>query len=206
VTATIAAPAAGAGAHAAPVARRRSRLLAGDPVWARAALLVLLAGTAVLYLWDLSASGWANDFYAAATQAGAQSWKAWFFGALDPGSVITVDKPPAALWLSGLSARIFGMSSWSLLVPQALSGVAMVGLLYGAVRRRSGPVAGLLAGAALALTPAAALMFRFDNPDALLTLLLIAGAYCTVRRPRPAARAGCCSPGPRSGSASSPRY
>jgi 4-amino-4-deoxy-L-arabinose transferase-like glycosyltransferase len=180
VTATLSAP-PGAPAPAAPVARRRSRLLGGDPVWARAALLALLVGTGVLYLWNLSASGWANEFYAAATQAGSQSWKAWFFGALDPGSVITVDKPPAALWLSGLSARIFGMSSWSLLVPQALCGIAAVGLLHGAVRRWSGPAAGLVAGAGLALTPAAALMFRFDNPDALLTLLLVAGGYCMVR-------------------------
>ena len=80
-----------------------------------------------------------------------------------------------------LSARIFGFGSWSLLVPQALMGVASVALLHAAVRRWAGPVAGLLAGAALALTPAAVLMFRFDNPDALLVLLLVAGAYATVR-------------------------
>jgi 4-amino-4-deoxy-L-arabinose transferase-like glycosyltransferase len=79
------------------------------------------------------------------------------------------------------SARIFGFNSWSLLVPQALMGVASVALLHAAVRRWAGPVAGLLAGAALALTPAAVLMFRFDNPDALLVLLLVAGAYATVR-------------------------
>jgi 4-amino-4-deoxy-L-arabinose transferase-like glycosyltransferase len=152
-----------------------------DPSWARPALLALLAATALLYCWDLAASGMANTFYAAAVQAGSQSWKAWFFGALDPASFITVDKPPAALWVMGLSARLFGFDSWSLLLPQALAGVAAVGLLYGAVRRWSGPAAGLVAGAALALTPAAALMFRFNNPDALLTLLLVAGAYCTVR-------------------------
>jgi 4-amino-4-deoxy-L-arabinose transferase-like glycosyltransferase len=152
-----------------------------QPRWAVPALLALLLATGVLYLWDLGASGWANDFYASATWAGAHSWTAWFSGALDPGAVITVDKPPAALWLSGLSARVFGFSSWSLLVPQALCGVAAVGLLHAAVRRWSGPAAGLVAGAALALTPAAALMFRFDNPDALLTLLLVAGGYCVVR-------------------------
>jgi len=135
----------------------------------------------VLYLWDLSASGYANDFYAAAVQAGTQSWKAWLFGSLDPGNAITVDKPPAALWVMTLSARIFGFNSWSLLVPQALMGVGSVALLHAAVRRWAGPVAGLLAGAALALTPAAVLMFRFDNPDALLVLLLVAGAYGTVR-------------------------
>ena len=135
----------------------------------------------MLYLWNLSASGYANDFYAAAVQAGTQSWKAWLFGSLDSGNAITVDKPPASLWVMTLSARIFGFNSWSLLVPQALMGVGSVALLHAAVRRWAGPVAGLLAGAALALTPAAVLMFRFDNPDALLVLLLVAGAYATVR-------------------------
>ncbi|MCW2527394.1 MAG: hypothetical protein JWM76_2254 [Pseudonocardiales bacterium] len=152
-----------------------------DPSWARPALFGLLAATALLYIWNLSASGYANSFYAAATQAGSHSWKAWFFGSLDSGNSITVDKPPAALWVDGLSARIFGFNSWSLLVPQALEGVAAVGLLYGAVRRVSGHTAGLLAGAALALTPAAVLIFRFDNPDALLTLLLVAAAYAVTR-------------------------
>jgi len=173
---------------AAPAApRRRSfagRVLRGapeDPTWARPALLGLLAVTAVLYLWNLSASGYANSFYAAAAQAASVSWKAMFFGSSDASNFITVDKPPASLWMMGLSGRIFGFSSWSMLVPQALEGVAAVGLLYGAVRRWSGPTAGLLAGAALALTPAAALMFRFNNPDALLTLLLVAAAYCVVR-------------------------
>ncbi|MFB9378561.1 glycosyltransferase family 39 protein [Kineococcus gynurae] len=145
------------------------------------ALAVLLAATAALYLWDLSASGWANSFYAAAVKAGSESWTAWFFGSLDPESFITVDKPPASLWVMGLSARLFGFSSWSLLAPQALEGVLAVGTLYAAVRRWHGPRAGLLAGAALALTPAAALMFRFDNPDALLVLLMTVAAYLVVR-------------------------
>lgn len=144
-------------------------------------LVVLLTGTAVLYLWNLTATGWGNSYYAAAIQAGSESWKAWLFGASDAGSVITVDKPPAALWVPGLFARVFGFSSWTVLVPQALMGVGSVWLLYAAVRRTSGVTAGLLAGAGLALTPVAALMFRYDQPDALLTLLLVAGAYCTVR-------------------------
>ncbi|MBB5890109.1 glycosyltransferase family 39 protein [Kutzneria kofuensis] len=153
----------------------------GRPGWHRPALALLLLGTAVLYLWDLSASGYANDFYAQAVLAGSQNWEALLFGSLDPGNVITVDKPPAALWVMGLSARIFGFSSWSLLAPQALEGVLSVWLLYAAVRRRFGSGAGLAAGAALALTPVAVLMFRFDNPDALLVLLMTGGAYCVVR-------------------------
>ncbi|WP_245674107.1 ArnT family glycosyltransferase [Actinoplanes rectilineatus] len=144
-------------------------------------MVLLLLGTVVLYLWDLSASGWGNSFYAAAAQAGAQSWKAWLFGSLDAGNAITVDKPPAAMWIMGLSARIFGVNSWAILAPQALMGVASVYLLYAAVKRWFGPAAGLLAGAALAVTPVAVLMFRYDNPDALLVLLMTAAAYTTVR-------------------------
>jgi 4-amino-4-deoxy-L-arabinose transferase-like glycosyltransferase len=160
---------------------RPARERAARPGWYRPALLALLAATALLYLWDLSASGNANSFYAAAVQAGSKSWKAWFFGSLDSSSFITVDKPPGALWVMGLSARIFGYSSWSLLVPQALEGVAAVGLLTATVRRVAGPAAGLVAGAVLALTPAAVLIFRFDNPDALLVLLLVVAAYGVTR-------------------------
>jgi 4-amino-4-deoxy-L-arabinose transferase-like glycosyltransferase len=151
------------------------------PRWSRPALLGLLAVTAFLYLWDLSASGWANSFYAAAVEAGSKSWKAFFFGSFDSSNFITVDKPPASLWVMDLSARIFGLNSWSLLAPQALEGVATVGVVYAAVRRWFGYTAGLVAGAVLALTPVAALMFRFDNPDALLMLLLAGAAYFVVR-------------------------
>ncbi len=149
-------------------------------------LAALLAATSVLYLWNLSACGYGNAFYAAAAQAGAQSWSAWFFGSLDAQNFITVDKPPGALWVTGLSVRLFGLSSWSVLVPQALMGVAAVAVLYATMRRtvsdaQQGQVAGLLAGAILACTPAAALMFRFNNPDALLVLLLTIAAYCVTR-------------------------
>jgi 4-amino-4-deoxy-L-arabinose transferase-like glycosyltransferase len=159
----------------------RPHTRAADPAWARPALCALLLLTAVAYMWDLSASGYANSFYAAAVQAGTKSWKALFFGSLDSSNFITVDKPPASLWVMGISGRIFGFSSMSMLVPQALEGVAAVGLLYGAVKRWFGAGAGILAGAVFALTPVAALMFRFNNPDALLVLLLVAGAYCLVR-------------------------
>ncbi|OQM78671.1 ArnT family glycosyltransferase [Rhodococcus sp. 66b] len=157
-----------------------------SPSWFRTrrtglALTILLAATAVLYLWNLTASGYANTFYAAAAQAGSQNWKAWFFGSLDTSNFITVDKPPASLWVMGLSGRIFGFSSASLLVPQALMGVGSVALVYAAVKRVATPAAGLVAGAVLAATPAAALMFKFDNPDALLVLLMTLAGYFVIR-------------------------
>ncbi|MGV9709775.1 ArnT family glycosyltransferase [Gordonia sp. NPDC003424] len=154
--------------------------------WSPYALTGLLVTTAVLYLWNLSASGWGNSFYAAAAQAGSQNWTAWFFGSLDSANFITVDKPPASIWVTGLSMRIFGVNSWAALVPQALMGVAAVALLYCAMRRTfrdpvHGTIAGLIAGGVLAFTPAAALMFRFNNPDALLVLLMVAAGYALTR-------------------------
>jgi 4-amino-4-deoxy-L-arabinose transferase-like glycosyltransferase len=175
-----------------PAAGRRTRPVSPaarpEPRWARPGLAIVLVGTAVLYLWGLGASGFANQFYAAAVQAGTQSWKAMFFGSLDAGNAITVDKPAFFLWPMEISARIFGLNGWSMLVPQALEGVAAVALLAAAVRRVAGSAAGLAAGALLAITPVAVLMFRFDNPDAMLTLLLTASAYATVRALRSAAR------------------
>jgi len=161
--------------------RRRPRAAVAEARWVRPALITLLVLTAVAYLWDLGASGNANSFYAAAVEAGTRSWKAFFFGSLDSSSFITTDKTPASIWVMALSGRIFGFSSWSMLVPQALEGVAAVGLLYAAVKRWFGPAAGLAAGAMLALTPVAALMFRFNNPDALLVATLVAAAYCLTR-------------------------
>jgi 4-amino-4-deoxy-L-arabinose transferase-like glycosyltransferase len=141
----------------------------------------LLVGTAVLYLWDLGSVGWANTYYAGAVQGMAQDWTAFLFGSTDAGNVVTVDMPPGSLWVMALSARTFGLSPWSLLVPQALIGVGAVAVLCAAVRRVAGSGAGLLAGAALALTPVAVATFRYTDPDALLVLLLVAAAYSTVR-------------------------
>jgi 4-amino-4-deoxy-L-arabinose transferase-like glycosyltransferase len=169
----------------APALRGRLRSLVrgrpADPTWVRPALFGVVALAAVLCLWDLTLSGYANSYYAAAVKSASESWKAMFFGSLDPGSFITVDKPPVSLWLMGLSARAFGFSSFSLLLPQALETIAAVGLLYATVRRVFGPAAGLVAGAALALSPVTVAMARVDMPDALLVLLMVASAWLLVR-------------------------
>ncbi|WP_203617834.1 glycosyltransferase family 39 protein [Streptomyces bauhiniae] len=165
----------------APLAQRAWRGRPEDPSWARPAFWALLAATFVLYLYNLSASGFANSFYSAAVQAGSTSWKAFFFGSLDGGNAITVDKPSAFLWPMELSVRIFGLNSWAVLVPQVLMGVGSVAVVYAAVRRRFSAVGGLVAGAVLALTPVAAMMFRFNNPDAMLALLMALACYFTVR-------------------------
>ncbi|HRV58441.1 glycosyltransferase family 39 protein [Phycicoccus sp.] len=152
-----------------------------DPAWARPALFALLLATGAFYVIGLTSNGWANSFYSAAVQAGSQSWKAFFFGSSDAGNSITVDKPPASLWVMALSVRIFGLSSFSILLPEVIMGVATVGVVHATVKRCSTAAAGLLAGAVLALTPVAVLMFRFNNPEALLVLLMTLGAWATMR-------------------------
>src|SRR3954462_3410696 len=172
-----------------PALRGRLRSLVrgrtDDPAWVRPALFGVVALAAALCLWDLTISGYANSYYAAAVRSASESWKAMFFGSLDPGSFITVDKPPLSLWLMGLSARAFDFSSFSLLLPQALETIAAVGLLLATVRRVFGPVAGLAAGAALAISPVTVAMARVDMPDALLVLLMVASAWLVVRAVEP---------------------
>jgi 4-amino-4-deoxy-L-arabinose transferase-like glycosyltransferase len=177
MTATLEAPASMPATDDAPP--RRARV--GTRAWHRIGFLALLAATAVMYLWNITVNGMGNQFYAAAAQAGSKSWEALLFGSLDSNDFITVDKPPVSQWVMGLSGQVFGFSSASMLIPEALMAVAAVALLYGAVRRISGPWAALLAGAALALMPVAALMFRYNNPDAVMVLLMMAAAYCAVR-------------------------
>nr|WP_067676883.1 glycosyltransferase family 39 protein [Nocardia miyunensis] len=150
--------------------------------WERIALVVLLLGTAVAYLWNITVNGMGNSFYAASAWAGSRNWEALLFGSLDPGNFITVDKPPVSQWVMGLSGQLFGFSSASMLVPEALMAVAAVALMYGAITRATDSRgAGLLGGAILAVTPVVAMMFRFNNPDAAMVLLMTAAAYCTIR-------------------------
>ncbi|MEU1364972.1 glycosyltransferase family 39 protein [Streptomyces sp. NPDC005803] len=174
-------PPAGPAHPGASPAHRLWRGRPEDPRWARPAFLGMLLVITLAYLWNLSASGYANSFYSAAVQAGSQSWKAFFFGSLDSANAITVDKPPATLWPMALSVRILGLSSWAILAPQVLMGAATAGVLYASVRRRFSAGAGLITMAVFALTPVAALMFRFNNPDALLALLMTVTVYCVLR-------------------------
>ena len=154
---------------------------ADEATWVRPAFVGVLALAAVLYIWNLTVSGYANTYYSAAALSASQSWSAWFFGSFDAANFITVDKPPLGTMLMGLSVRLFGLSSMSILLPEALTGVATVGVLFLAVKRSFGAAAATIAAVVMALTPAAVLIFRFNNPDALLTLLLVVSAWALLR-------------------------
>jgi len=141
--------------------------------------LIAIAGT--LNLWALSRNGWANDYYSAAVRSMSSSWHDFLFASLDKSGVMTVDKPPLALWVQSLSVRVFGYHSLSVLVPQALMGVASVALVYDLVRRRFGRVGGFVAGLALATTPITVGISRHNNPDALLVLCCVAALWFAAR-------------------------
>ncbi len=160
-------------------ARTRARALALRAP--RPELAAVMSLAALLNLWALARNGWANDYYSAAVRSMSGSWHDFLFASLDKSGVMTVDKPPLALWVQALSVRVFGYHPLSMLVPQALMGVASVALVYDLVRRRFGRVGGFVAGLALALTPIAVAVSRHNNPDALLVLCCVAALWCTVR-------------------------
>jgi 4-amino-4-deoxy-L-arabinose transferase-like glycosyltransferase len=141
--------------------------------------LIVLAG--MLNLWALSRNGWANAYYSAAVRSMSSSWHDFLFASLDKSGVMTVDKPPLSLWVQSLSVRIFGYHPLSVLVPEALMGVASVVLVYDMVRRRFGRIGGFVAGAALAVTPITVAISRHNNPDALLVLCCVAALWFAVR-------------------------
>jgi 4-amino-4-deoxy-L-arabinose transferase-like glycosyltransferase len=149
--------------------------------WHLVGLTAVLAVAAFLDFFRLEQNGYANEYYAGAVRSMLKSWHNFFFVSFDPGGLVSVDKPPLALWLEATSAKIFGYSGWSILLPEALAGVAAVWLLYLLVARVFGRVAGLVAALALAVSPVSVSVNRDNNPDALLALLLIAAAYVGVR-------------------------
>jgi 4-amino-4-deoxy-L-arabinose transferase-like glycosyltransferase len=164
-----------------PRRRRLAGVRAGALLRSRLELWVLLALASVLDVVALDRNGFANTYYSAAVRSMTQSWHAFVYGSFDAAGVMTVDKPPLSLWVQAISARLFGFSSWSLLLPQALMGVATVALVYDLVRRRFGRAAGFAAGLVLALTPITVAMSRHNNPDALLVLCITAATWALVR-------------------------
>lgn len=152
-----------------------------DPVWERPVLLIILALNAAMNFWNLGINGWGNAYYSAAVQAGSMDWKAYFFGSLDWGNSITVDKPPLSLWIMGLSVRLFGLSAESMMAPQAAMGLLTTFLIYGLLRRNFSAAAALGAATVFFTTPIITLLSRYNNPDPLMLLLMVAAASLVVR-------------------------
>ncbi|MFI8889657.1 mannosyltransferase YkcB-related protein [Streptomyces paradoxus] len=153
------------------------------PRWSLPVLLAILALAAVLYSWNLSGAG-LNSFYSAAVLSGTESWKAWFFGSLDAGNFLTVDKPPLALMVMGLSCRALGYGTWQMMAPMILAALATIWILHSSVKRVFGHAAAAVAALVLALTPITVAINRDNNPDTLLVFLMVAGAALALRATR----------------------
>ncbi|MGY6018169.1 mannosyltransferase YkcB-related protein [Streptomyces spinosirectus] len=153
------------------------------PRWSPPALLAILVLAAVLYAWNLSGSG-LNSFYSAAVYSGTQSWKAWFFGSLDAGNFMTVDKPPFALMVMGLSCRVFGFGTWQMMAPEIAAALGTIWILHASVKRYFGHAAAAIAALVLALTPITVAIDRDNNPDTILVLLMVGGAALALRAVR----------------------
>ncbi|CAM5584994.1 ArnT family glycosyltransferase [Streptomyces canus] len=153
------------------------------PRWSLPALLAILVLAGVLYSWNLSGSG-LNSFYSSAIYSGTQSWKAWFFGSLDAGNFLTVDKPPFALMVMGLSCRLFGFGTWQMMLPEVAAALGTIWILHACVKRVFGHAAAAIAALVLALTPITVAINRDNNPDTLLVLLMVGGAALALRAVR----------------------
>ncbi|MEO5951323.1 MAG: glycosyltransferase family 39 protein [Chloroflexia bacterium] len=140
-------------------------------------LALPLTISALLNMWNLAQNGYSNLYYSVAVQSMTQNFRSFFYAAYDPGGFITVDKPPVALWIQAISAKIFGFSSLSILLPQAIAGVVSVGILYLLVRRLFGGFAGFVAALALAITPIAVAVERTNNTDTFLMLTTLLAAW-----------------------------
>ncbi|MGI5279058.1 ArnT family glycosyltransferase [Streptomyces rochei] len=155
----------------------------GTPRWSSPALLAILVLAAGLYSWNLSGAG-LNSYYSAAVLSGTESWKAWFFGSLDAGNFLTVDKPPFALMVMGLSCRLLGYGTWQMMLPLILAALATIWVLHSCVKRVWGHGAAALAALVLALTPITVAINRDNNPDTLLVFLMVGGAALGLRAVR----------------------
>jgi 4-amino-4-deoxy-L-arabinose transferase-like glycosyltransferase len=148
---------------------------ADQPRWTRAALLGIAAVAALLYARNIAQVG-LSPFYSVAVKSMSVSWKAFFYGAFDPGATITIDKLAGSFLPQALSARIFGFHPWALALPQVIEGVVSVLVMYRVVRRWAGAVPGLLAAGIFAVTPIAASMFGHSMEDGALTMCLVLAA------------------------------
>jgi 4-amino-4-deoxy-L-arabinose transferase-like glycosyltransferase len=162
-------------------ARQAIRGDEADPSWSRPLLWLvgLLAG--VLGFWGLTRNGYANTYYSEAAQAASRSWTAWITNALDVSGSDSLDKGPLSNMVMGLSGRVLGFSSFSMLLPEALAGVGSVVVLHNLVKRTLGHRPAIVAALMLALTPIFVAMTRFNNPDAILLLTEVAAAWFLVR-------------------------
>ena len=145
-------------------------------------VVALTALAAAIRLWAFDRVP-PNPFYDAAVRSMSLSWRNLFFGALEPGGSVSIDKPPIDLWLQVASVKALGFTSVALRLPQAIAGTLAVPILYDLVRRGFGQPAGLVAGASLAVLPAAVLTGRSDTMDTLMGTLLLAAAWVIVAAP-----------------------
>ncbi|HLG69365.1 MAG TPA: glycosyltransferase family 39 protein, partial [Chloroflexota bacterium] len=166
-----------------PLAGRRTlpRIAAGSIAWRHFALGLVLLVSAAFNLWGLDREGYANTYYAAAIKSMLTSWHNFFYLSFDSAGFVSVDKSPLGLWIQAASAKAFGFSGLSMLLPEALAGVLCVALLYYLVARVFGPIAGLVAALALAVTPISVVTDRNNTIDSLLMLALLLGAWAASR-------------------------
>ena len=163
------------------IASTEARRISSERLLGWIGLPVIIILAAVLRFANLNAIGLANHYYTAAVTSMLQSWHNFFFVAAEPGGSVSVDKPPLGLWIQTISAYFFGVSGFSVVLPEILAGILSVIVLYHLVRRSFGTVAGLLAALALAITPIVVATDRNNTMDSTLILTLLLAAWAFIK-------------------------
>ncbi|EHI99801.1 glycosyl transferase family 39 [Clostridium sp. DL-VIII] len=134
---------------------------------------LILILSAILNFANIGIEGYGNNYYAAGVKSMTLSLKNFFFVSFDPGSFVTIDKPPMGFWIQAIFAKIFGFSGWSILLPQGLAGVISVYLIYYLVKMSFGSLAGIISAVCLAVTPVFVAASRNNTIDNLLVVTLL---------------------------------
>ena len=148
---------------------------------ATALLLVIMALSLGLHLYNIQSIGDANAYYTAAVKSMLMSWKNFFFVAAEPGGSVTVDKPPLGLWIEAIFAYFLGVSGFSVSLPNILAGVFGIPVLYLLVKKYMGEMAGLIAALVMAFTPVFVATNRNNTMDGLLVFFLLLAAWAFVQ-------------------------
>lgn len=164
--------------HMHATIRRAVRSPPDQPGWARPTLIAIAAVAGAAYAWGMNGAA-LETYYGAAARSMSTSWHDFFFGAFDPAGTISIDKLPGSLWPQALLLRVAGFHTWAIVLPQVIEGVIAILVLYRAVRRLAGPLAGIVAAAVLATSPVTVALNRGNVADSLLILLLVLAADAT---------------------------
>lgn len=136
-------------------------------------IIFILILSFILNRANLKIQGYGNEYYAAGIKSMLTSFKNFFFLSFDPSGFVSLNKPPIGLWIQGIFGKIFGVSGFALILPEALAGTLCVFILYILIKRYFGFITGIMAALILAITPIYVAVSRTNDFQTILILFML---------------------------------